>query len=106
MRRSSASQPVASIASSRQSRIVCATSGCSGTSRSPARFSAHATWSGKTAASRSSDFMRCSCGATFLPPVKRGNASAVVAFQRQRTANSGASSSACTSTSSAVAECR
>ena len=38
--------------------------------------------------------------------VKRGNASAVVAFQRQRTAKSGASSSAWTSTSSAVAECR
>ena len=45
------------------------------------------------------DFMRCSCGATFLPPEKRGSASAVVAFQRQRTPNSGASSSACTSTS-------
>ena len=50
--------------------------------------------------------MRCSCGATFLPPLKRGSASAVVAFQRQRTAKSGASSSACTSTSSAVAEFR
>ena len=41
-----------------------------------------------------------------LPPRKRGSASAVVAFQRQRTPNIGASSSACTSTSRAVAECR
>ena len=38
----------------RQSSSVCATSGWSGISRSPARFSAQATWSGKTAASRSS----------------------------------------------------
>jgi hypothetical protein len=50
--------------------------------------------------------VRCNCGATLRPPTKRGNASAVVAFQRQRTANSGASSNAWTSTSRAVAECR
>ena len=31
-------------------------------------------------ASRSSDFIRCNCGATFLPDEKRGNASAVTAF--------------------------
>ena len=40
---SSRSQPWASIASYRQSCKVCATKGCSGISRAPARFSAHAT---------------------------------------------------------------
>jgi hypothetical protein len=50
--------------------------------------------------------MRCSCGGTFLPPENRGKASAVTAFQRQRTPNSGASSNAWISTSFAVLECR
>ena len=104
--RNKASQPPTSIASRRQSCRVCATSGWSGTSRSPTMFSRHATWSGNTVAIRSSDFIRCNCGATFLPPTNRGNASAVVAFQRKRAGNSGASSSACTSTCSALDECR
>ena len=38
--------------------------------------------------------------------IEAGNASAVVAFQRKRAGNSGASSSACTSTCSALDECR
>ena len=69
-------------------------------------FSRQATWSGNTVASRSSDFIRCNCGATFLPDEKRGNASAVTAFQRNRVGNSGASSNACTRMSRAVFECR
>ena len=42
--------------------------------------------------------MRASCGGTFLPPRKRGSASATPATQRQRVANIGASSSAWIST--------
>ena len=61
-----------SIASSRQSAIVWRTSGWSGISRAPARFSAQASWSGKIAAIRSSASMRASGGGTFLPPRKRG----------------------------------
>ncbi|EXF42604.1 hypothetical protein BAY1663_04990 [Pseudomonas sp. BAY1663] len=106
MRRNSASQPSLSIASCRQSSRVWRTSGWSGISRSPTMFSRQATWSGNTVASRSSLFIRCSCGATLRPPAMRGNASAVTAFQRQRTPNSGASSSAWISTCSALAECR
>ena len=74
---SSRSSPSMSIASFRQSAIVWRTSGWSGISRSPTRFSAQATWSGKTAAIRSSASMRASCGGTFLPPRKRGSASAI-----------------------------
>ena len=48
-----------SIASVRQSSMVWATSGWSGTSRSPVRFSAQASWSGNTSATRSSACMRC-----------------------------------------------
>ena len=69
-------------------------------------FSRQATWSGNTVAIRSSDFIRCNCGATFLPPLKRGSASAVLAFQRKRVGNSGASSSAWIRMSRAVFECR
>ena len=43
--------------------------------------------------------MRCSCGGTLLPPLKRSSASAIEAFQRQRVMNMGASSSAWTSRS-------
>ena len=46
---SSRSSPSMSIASLRQSAIVWRTSGWSGISRSPARFSAQASWSGKIA---------------------------------------------------------
>ena len=84
---------------SRQSAIVWRTSGWSGISRSPTRFSAQASWSGKIAAIRSSASMRGSGGGTFLPPRKRGSASATPATQRQRVMNIGASSSAWTSTS-------
>ena len=42
--------------------------------------------------------MRASCGGTFLPPRKRGSASATPATQRQRVMNIGASSSAWIST--------
>ena len=74
---------------------------------SPAtRFSPHATWSGKIAASRSSAAIRWSCGATLRPPRKRRSASATVAFQRQRAANIGASSSAWTSSGRTVFELR
>ena len=81
---SSRSRPSMSIASFRQSAMVWRTSGWSGISRSPTRFSAQASWSGKTAAIRSSASMRASCGGTFLPPRKRGSASATPATQRQR----------------------
>ena len=54
MPRSSAQPAVGVHRLVRQSCSVCATSGWSGISRSPARFSAQATWSGNTAASRSS----------------------------------------------------
>ena len=104
--RRSCSRPRMSIASSRQSRIVCATSGCAGISIGPIRFSAQATWSGNTRASKSSAAIRCSCGATLLPLRQRGIASARVAFQRQRIANIGASSSACVNTSQTVFEFR
>ena len=46
--------------------------------------------------------MRVSCGGTFLPPRKRGNASATPATQRQRVPNIGASSSAWMSISRTV----
>ena len=77
-----------------------------GSRASPAMFSAQAIWSGNTAAIRSSARMRCSGAGTFLPPRKRGSASDVPAFQRQRAANIGASSSAWTRTSRTVFECR
>ena len=55
-----------------------ATSGWSGISRSPTRFSAQATWSGKTAAIRSSAAMRCE--------LRRHLLAAAEARQRQRDA--------------------
>ena len=78
MRRSSRSRPSMSIASCRQSAMVWRTSGWSGISRSPTRFSAQAIWSGKTAAIRSSASMRASCGGTLR--------AAAEARQRQRDA--------------------
>ena len=83
-----------SIASLRQSAIVCRTSGWSGISRWPTTFSAQAIWSGKIAATRSSASIRANCGGTFLPPRNRGNANATPATQRQRVMNIGASSNA------------
>jgi hypothetical protein len=62
-----------------------------GISRSPARFSAQAILIGNTEAIRSSAAMRASCGATFLPPLKRGRASEMPATQRQRVMNISAS---------------
>ena len=53
---------------------------------------------GEDRAIRSSAPMRASCGGTFLPPRKRGSASATPATQRQRVVNIGASSSAWIST--------
>ena len=50
--------------------------------------------------------MRAICGGIFLPPRKRGNASAMPASQRQRTSNIGAAHSACTSTWRTEFECR
>ena len=50
--------------------------------------------------------MRCSCGGTFLPERKRGSASEVVAVQRQRAANIGASSIAWIRSGRTLAECR
>ena len=105
-RASSASRASTSMASVRQSRSVSSTSGWSGTSRSPSMFSRQASWSGKTTASRSSAWWRWSCGGTRRPPRMRGRARAREAFQRQRTPNIGASSSACTSTSRTVAALR
>ena len=95
-----------SIASCRQSLTAWLTSGWSGTSRSPARFSAQAIWSGKTAAIRSSACIRMICGGTFLPLRKRGSASETPAVQRQREANIGASSIAWISTGRTLRECR
>ena len=65
-----------SIASCRQSSIVCRTSGWSGISRSPTMFSPHASWSGKIAASRSS--------ARHALQLRRDLAAAAHAQQRQR----------------------
>ena len=50
--------------------------------------------------------MRASCGGTFLPPRKRGSASATPATQRQRVTNIGASSIAWISSGLTLAECR
>ena len=86
--------PSMSIASCRQSEMVWFTSGWSGISRSPTIFSWQASWSGNTAAIKSSASMRCSCGGTLFPPLKRSRASAIDAFQRQRVMNMGASSRA------------
>ncbi len=86
--------------------MVWRISGWSGISRSPTRFSAQASWSGKSAVTRSSAPMRASCGGTFLPPRKRGSASDTPATQRQRVVNMGASSSAWISTGRTLAECR
>ena len=86
--------------------MVCRTRGWSGISRSPARFSAHAIWSGNTTATRSSACIRWMGGGTLRPPMRRGTASDTFAFQRQRMLKMGASSSACTSTSRAVALAR
>ena len=72
------SSPSMSIASCRQSSIVCRTSGWSGISRSPTMFSPHASWSGKIDASRSSAAMRCNGGATLRPPRMRSSASATM----------------------------
>ena len=84
-----------SIASVRQSRSVSKTSGCSGTSMSPGgALSWQATWAGNTAASRSSDLIRWSAGATFLPWEKRSTARARLASHLQRTWNVGACSTA------------
>src|SRR6266702_4217734 len=83
--------------------MVCLTSGWAGISRSPTRFSGQASWSGNTAAIKSSASIRWSGVGTFLPPRNRSTAGARVAFQRQREPNIGASSMACTSRCSAVA---
>jgi hypothetical protein len=99
-------KPSTSMVSCRQSCRVCATSGWSGISRSPTRFSAQAIWSGNTTVSRSSASERWNCGGTLRPPFMRRTASDAVAFQRQRVPNIGASSSACTSTSRALADFR
>ncbi len=62
-------RPSASIASTRQSRMVSRTSGWSGTSMAPPPWlSWQAVWAGNTAASRSSARMRWSAGGTRLPP--------------------------------------
>ena len=91
-----------SIASVSASAMVCSTSGWSGMARGPARFSAHAIWSGNTAATRSSACMRWMFGGTFAPPRNLGMASETLAFHRQRTSNIGASSSAWVRTSRTV----
>ena len=57
-------------------------------------------------ASKSCACMRAICGGIFLPPRKRGNASAMPASQRQRTSNIGAAHSACTRTCRTELECR
>ena len=69
---SSRSSPTMSIASFRQSAMVWLTSGWSGTSRSPTRFSAQAIWSGNTAPTRSSASMRANCGGTLLAAAHAG----------------------------------
>ena len=91
-----------SIASVRVSAMVCPTRGWSGISRGPATFSAHAIWSGNTAAIRSSACMRWMFGGTLAPLRNRGMASETLAFHRQRTSNIGASSSAWVRTSRTV----
>ena len=50
--------------------------------------------------------MRCNWGGTFLPERKRGSASEVVAVQRQRAANIGASSRAWINRERTLFECR
>ncbi len=92
--------------SRRQSSIDCFTSGWSGISRLPVRFSAQASWSGNTTASRSSESARWNGAGMRLPFRFRTRASAIAASQRQRVPNTGASSKACTSTSSAVSDLR
>ena len=95
-----------SIASFRQSSSACCTSGWSGISRSPGRFSAQAIWSGNTEPTRSSAAMRMSCGGTLWPPRKRGRASDTPLTQRQRVVNIGKSSTAWINTPRAVLELR
>ena len=99
-------RPSRSNASWRQSAIASSTSGCFGIRTSPARFSAQAAWSGKTAASRSSVSIRWMGGGTRLPDRRRGTASARDAAQRQRTKNRGTPSTAWVSTGSRVAGLR
>ena len=103
---SRATRPPASIASCIASWMVWRTRGWSGISRAPARFSAHAIWSGKTTATRSSACIRWTGAGVLRPPARRGTASDTFAFQRQRTVKRGASRTACTSTSRAVALAR
>ena len=86
--------------------MVWRTNRWSGISRSPTRFSAQASWSGKIVAIRSSASIRASCGGTFLPPRKRGSASATPATQRQRVMNIGASSNAWINSGRILAGCR
>ena len=87
-------RPSRSIASCRQLRIVSLTRGWSGGSIGPLRFSWHATWSGKTAARRSSERIRRIGAGTFRPPVRRSSARPRVAFHRQRLPNIGEGSTA------------
>ena len=61
----------------RQSSSVCATSGDPGSRGRPARFSAHASWSGNTVDSRSSASMRWNCGRHLLAAGNRRTASAM-----------------------------
>jgi len=81
----------------------CATSGWSGT-LAPRRpgFSAHADLVGEHRREQVLAAHALQLRRDRLPPENLGRASAWVAFQRQRTPNSGASSSACTSTSVAA----
>ena len=62
----------------------------------------HCTWAGNTAASRSSERIRCSGAGTFLPPECRSRARKREAFQRQRVPYRGAWNTAWVSTSSTV----
>ena len=78
-----------SIASVRQFSTVSFTRGWSGGSMGPWWLSWHASWAGKTAASKSSDRMRWIATGTFLPPLRLGSAKERVAFQRQRLVNMG-----------------
>ena len=94
------------MVSCRQSCSVCRTSGWSGTSRSPTTFSAQAWLEGKATLSMSCASARWNGGGTLRPAFMRRTASAAVAFQRQRVPNIGASSSACTSRSRALAAFR
>ena len=96
-----ARSPAASIASTRQSRMVSNTSGWSGMSRSPGTFSAQACAAGNTTDSVSAARILMRCGGTRLPPRRRSTVSARVTFQRHRISNIGRSSRAWTRIASA-----